>query len=95
MRAQKRVKREHVVPGQILVVKPRRVLTLDPHLMLSGKSWDMLDGGVLHVVSKPRKIDGINLVRVQVNQSEQFECYYCDILSRCELQGEQDVGCKA
>jgi hypothetical protein len=78
-------KRKDIVPGAILTVRKGHKLTLDAYRMLSGGSWDMLDGGICHVITGPRKLEGINLVRVKVNAEQEFEVFYCDVLKHCEV----------
>lgn len=76
--------KEQIVPGQVLKVKAGKDLHLDAPYMLSG-SHLMAEGGQLVVVTKPRKRDGINLVRVKVNSDDEYECFYTDIVYKCEL----------
>lgn len=78
-------KREHIVPGAVLTVRKGHKLTMNAYRMLFGEAWDMLDGGVCHVVTGPRKVEGINLVRVKVNSVEEFEVFYCDVIKHCEV----------
>lgn len=81
----KRVKREHVIPGTLLAVRSGKTLTLDAHLYLSGVSRELPDGTSLIVVTGPRKKDNINLVRVRINECDEYECFYCDVLTQCEV----------
>ncbi len=78
-----KLKNRDIVPGQCLVVRTNRTLDLDPHLILSGRTRTLPDHTILIVVSRPRKLDGINLVRVRINEADEYECYYCDIVSNC------------
>lgn len=78
-------KRENVKPGALLVVRDGKTLTLDGHLYLSGASRELPDGTSLIVVTAPRKKDNINLVRVRINESDEHECFYCDVLTQCEV----------
>jgi len=79
-------KRADIVPGAVLSVRPGHELQLDPHLLLSGRTRIMASGGVIHVIDKPRRDkDGINLVKVKVGASGEYECFYCDVLNHCEV----------
>lgn len=65
---------------------------LDPHLMLSGQGSPLLPGEVLDVFTAPRKIDGINLVRVRRANGTIGEVYYCDLAGRCSLDPTPRTG---
>lgn len=56
---------------------------INPHLMLSGQQTPLVSEEVLIVLSRPRRIDGINLVRVRRADGLEGEVYYCDIANRC------------
>jgi len=80
------MKRADVIPGAVMIVKKGHSLELDAHMCLSGHAKEMLSGGQLVVVTKPRKNEHhINLVRVRVNTQDEFECFYCDVLKHCEV----------
>jgi hypothetical protein len=83
----KKIKREHVILGLLVVVRKGHRLTLNAHrtFMKDCNVFDMLEGGMLAVVTKPRKIDNINLVRVRVNSKDEYEVFCCDLLNHCEL----------
>jgi hypothetical protein len=78
-------RRVDIEPGRLLVVRTNRTLELDPHLILSGRTRTVPDHTSLIVISRPRKQDGINLVRVRINEIDEFECYYCDVVNNCDL----------
>lgn len=79
------MKRADVVPGVVLEVRAGKTLSIDPHMYLFGKSWELPEGAQLVVVTPPRKKDNINLVRVKLNQFDEHECFYCDILTQCQV----------
>lgn len=56
-------------------------VTIDAHLMLSGKEFPVAVGDELEIVRKSsRKLDGINLVRVKrLSDNLEGEMYYCDV----------------
>lgn len=84
-----KIKREHVIPGKVIVVKPGHTLNLDAHLFLFGKSKSISAGNQLIIGTIPRKIDGINLVQVLYSENNvsttAHEVFYCDILKHCEI----------
>lgn len=81
-----KLKRENIVPGVTVQLKSGHELSLNPHLiMFPGMGFTLLGSGTVKVLSLPRKIDGINLVRVEVGGKE-YEVYYCDILNHCEKE---------
>ena len=89
----KYLNREDIVPGATLTVKEGYTLVMNPHRRLFGESWEMLDRGVSHVVSLPRKdADGNFLVRLKVNSIEEFDAFYCDVLWCCEINEREDQG---
>jgi hypothetical protein len=85
------MKKSEVIPGQVCVVKDGHTLTMDGHLTLYGVSWEMKDGGQFIIVSFPRKITKINLVRVQINPEEECECFYTDVLKHAEVDPETRI----
>ena len=87
-----------VIPGKRVKLKDGRTIVLDAYLSLSGSAKEMLSGE-LEILSIPRKkVGGINLVRVKfiadgdnnvsefsdINNGNEYECFYCDILASCE-----------
>jgi hypothetical protein len=76
-------KRKDIVPGHMLFVRKGKALRLNAYLMLSGMMHVLDDNGVVFTLTKPRKIDGVNLVRVRVENTE-YEVFYCDLLRNCE-----------
>lgn len=78
-----KLKREHIVPGLTVSVKENHTLILDAYRYLFGESKGLPGGRFLTVVAGPRKVEGINLVRVKIDEYE-FEVYYCDLLRECE-----------
>lgn len=77
------VKRADVVPGRTFLVRQDHVLTLDAHRFAFCEDRPLGAGCRLTVLTAPRKIDGINLVRVRVGDIE-CETFYCDVLKHCE-----------
>jgi hypothetical protein len=86
------LKRQDVIPGQSVAVihDGKRGMTdaflLNHHEMLTrpGGMRPLLAGEVLEVLSKPRKLDGINLVKVRVGTLE-GHVYYTDLVNRCAV----------
>lgn len=81
----KKPRRKDIVPGTLLTVRQGKSLTIDSHLYLSVVSSELLGGTSVIVVTGPRKRDGINLVRVRIDEYHEHECFYCDVLKQCEL----------
>jgi len=78
------LKRKDIVPGTVLKVKLNKTLSMDAHLILFGKSWELLPNNPFTILTKPRRKDGINLVKVKMYGGQEYECYYCDVLKNCE-----------
>jgi hypothetical protein len=70
------MKRINVKPDCLATVKFGHSLDLDPHLCLSKPTIKVKDGGQFIIISLPRKKDGINLVRIRINSTDEYECYY-------------------
>jgi len=73
-------KRADVIPGKVLRIKSN--LIVDGHLFLGNKSWITPSGNSIMVLTKPRKIGRINLVRISFSGRE-GEVFYCDVLGKC------------
>lgn len=90
----KKLKRVDIRPDLILEVKPGKVLDLDACYILSRTVVIVPSGTRLRVVTKPRKLDGINIVRVRrdagpymsgrPDDTNEYEVYYCDLVNNCE-----------
>lgn len=77
------VKHADVVPGRVVTVRQGHVLTLNAYRLAFGDDRPLLAGERLTLITTPRKVGGINLVRVLVGVHE-YETFYCDILKHCE-----------
>ena len=75
--------RADIIVNKCLTVKSGHTLSLDAHLFAFGRTVS-LSTGELTVLTPPRKIDGINLVRV-LTGGQEYETFYCDVLKHCEL----------
>lgn len=80
--------RKDVVPDQVITVKNGHSLTLDAWLCLSNRAIELWEGASLIIMTKPRKIQNINLVRVKVNVQGEYEVFYCDLLTHCEFESK-------
>lgn len=84
--------RQDVVPGRTVKVvhDGKRGMTdsfmLNGYQMLTnpGSLRPILAGDVLEILSKPRRLDGINLVKVRFGQTE-GHVYYTDLVNRCSV----------
>lgn len=84
------LKRQDVVPSRTVTVvhDGKRGMTdafmLNHHQMLTdpGSMRPILAGDVLELLSKPRRLDGINLVKVRLGKVE-GHVYYTDLVNRC------------
>lgn len=77
-----KIKKEHVVPRALFRTKNGHHLALDAHMLLFGKSKSV--AGYVTILTLPRKVEGVNLVRVAFGGSE-YECFYSDVLKHCEF----------
>ncbi len=76
--------REDITHEAVLTVKAGHTLRLYPHIVVKDdKPFDMLDGGVVHVVGGITKQ---NLVRLQINSVEVYETPLEDVLLHCECR---------
>lgn len=57
---------------------------LNAHRFAFGDDRTIIAGINLTIVTLPRKVEGINLVRVLMNGDE-YETFYCDILKHCDV----------
>ncbi len=79
------MKRAQVKPGQETRVKKKHELTLNASLCCFGVTKKIAEDARVSIVSFPRKKEGINLVRVKVDDGREYECFYCDVIKNCEI----------
>jgi hypothetical protein len=80
-------KKNDIVPGQMLVVRPGTVLPLNPHdMLMTGKCVGLEAGEELTIVRGPHKLMGINLVTIQLVDLSQYECFYIQTLQCCYVK---------
>jgi hypothetical protein len=53
--------------------------------MLSLEGWSLLPGQVLDILTKPRKVNGFDLVRVRCANGAEGEVLYSDLIGLCSL----------
>jgi hypothetical protein len=86
------VKKQEVVPDTIVVIDKivgkYGEITLDGHSFLHGKARGGFNvGEELVLLSKPRKIDGVKLVRVKrCIDGDIGEMFYCDVYACCTVK---------
>ena len=81
-------KRADIVPGARLTVRRGRRLNLNAHLIAWSADFPVPAGTRVTVVDGPRKVDNINLVRLELTTgscTNTYEAFYCDVLGCCEL----------
>lgn len=87
------LKRDRVVPGTIVEVihddqkAISEAFILNAYAMLTDAKSQrrLISGDVLRILTKPRKRDGINLVKVEsVDAGFNGEVFYTDLVHRCK-----------
>jgi hypothetical protein len=76
-------KKANIVPG--INLETTKPMIVDGYQFLSGKAKVCPENTLITVLTLPRKIERINLVKVELSPGITGEVFYCDILQNTKL----------
>lgn len=76
-------KKANIVPG--INLETTKPMIIDGYQFLSGKAKICPENTLITILTLPRKIERINLVRIQILPGVEGEVFYCDILKNTKL----------